>query len=56
MTVAAADVKGWRGKVKVLIISRFHATNEGAEIWQVTEMEVEKIFHGFPRKGTTLFP
>jgi hypothetical protein len=48
MTVTAAHIESRRGQVEGLVIGRFHAAHEGAEIRQVTEVKVEEIFfrHG----------
>jgi hypothetical protein len=44
MTVTAAYIIDRRRQVKILVICRFHAANEGTEVGQIPDVEEEKIF------------
>jgi hypothetical protein len=44
MTVAASHVVDRGGQGQVLVICTFHGPQEGTEIRQITELEVEKVF------------
>jgi len=43
MSVAAAHVQGWGREVEGLVEGRLHSADEGAEVGQVKQVEVEKI-------------
>ena len=44
MPVAAANIEGRRGQVKILVKTRFYRTQKRAEIRQVAGMEKKEIF------------
>ena len=48
VTVAAAHVQGRRGQVEGLVEGRLHRADEGAEVGQVKQVEIQVIFfrHG----------
>jgi hypothetical protein len=43
VTIAAAHVQGWGRQVEGLVEGRLHSADEGAEVGQVKQVEVEKI-------------